>query len=88
MKSFSAVYDHGKLAFQNPPSQEGPIEVVVVFPDVEDGTGLDPYGGAGDKAWEKIINDPTDRPALQSLAEQVRKDFKAGKCKPLDLDKL
>ena len=53
-----------------------PIEVLVIFPEpVED-------------PWEKILYDPTPRPALTKLADELRAELARSETEPLNLDKL
>jgi hypothetical protein len=76
MKALKAIYEKGKIKFSEKPTEEGPVEVVVVFPERE----KDP--------WEEILNDPTPRPKLNKLVNQVKRDITRGKAAPLRLDDL
>ena len=76
MKAVKAIYEKGKIELSEQPSEEGPLEVLVVFPKEAD----DP--------WEQILTDPTPRPKLNKLVEQVKKEIAQGKAKPLNLDDL
>jgi len=76
MKAIKATYKNGKITFSEKPPEAGPVEVLVVFPEVTD----DP--------WEQILNDPTPRPALTKWVNEVKKEIAQGKAIPLDLDQL
>ena len=76
MKAVKAIYEKGKIKLSEKPDARGPVEVVVVFPELSD----DP--------WEAILNDPTPRPKLSKLVAQVKRDIAKGKAKPLNLDDL
>jgi len=76
MKAVKATYKNGRIKLAEKPAVEGPVEVLVVFPETAD----DP--------WEAILNDPTPRPALDKFVEKCRKEIAAGKTEPLDLDRL
>ena len=76
MKAVKAIYEKGKIKLSEKPAEEGPMEVVVVFPEL-----------AKDR-WEEILNDPTPRPKLNNLVAQVKKEIVQGKAKPLNLDDL
>jgi hypothetical protein len=76
MKAVKALYENGQLKLTEPAPEEGPVEVLVVFPE------------NGDEAWEKIENEPTMRPAFAKFMEECLKDIELGKATPLDLDQL
>lgn len=76
MKAVKAIYHNGKVKLSEKPSDPGPVEVVVVFPEPSD----DP--------WETILKDPTPRPALARWIKEVRKEIAQGKAKPLDFKRL
>lgn len=78
MKAIKATYQNGQitLAEPAPANGDGPVEVLVVFPEV----AADP--------WARILNDPTPRPALSALADEVLREFEQGKTQPLDLNQL
>ena len=76
MKILKAKYENGLVRLREPAPEPGPVDVEVVF--------LDP----DDRRWDEIIRDPAPRPALSGEADQVLKDYRAGKTTPLDLDKL
>jgi hypothetical protein len=76
MKAVKATYKNGRITLAEKPTEPGPVEVLVVFPEPAD----DP--------WEAILNDPTPRPALIKLANKCLADIANGKSKPLDLDRL
>lgn len=78
MKAIQAIYHNGQIQLSQPgpePDPE-PIHVLVIFPD------------DGDEKWERIINDPTPRPALDQLVREVEEEIAQGKATPLDLDQL
>jgi hypothetical protein len=76
MKAIKAIYKNGKVKLSETPTEPGPMEVVVVFPEPSD----DP--------WEAILSDPRPRPALARRIQEVRDEIAKGKTKPLDLDAL
>ena len=76
MKAVKAIYEKGKIRLTEKPSAQGPMEVLVVFPELAD----DP--------WEEILNDPEPRPALAKWVKEVKKEIAQGKAKPMDLSKL
>lgn len=76
MKAVKAIYEKGQLKFEEPVPEEGPIEVVVVFPQVTD----DP--------WERIENEPGPRPAFAKFMQECEDKIDQGQAKPLDLKDL
>ena len=80
MKAVKAIYENGKIKLSEKVAEKlnkhGPLEVLVVFPEPAN----DP--------WEKILSDPTPRPKLNKLVNQVKKEIAQRKAKPLDLDDL
>lgn len=76
MKAVKAVYEKGKIKLSERPAEQGPMEVLVVFPEPAD----DP--------WEEILNDPTPRPTLAKWVKEVKKEIAEGKAKPLDVGQL
>jgi hypothetical protein len=76
MKTIKAQFEKGQIQLSEPAPEEGPIEVLIVFPEVED----DP--------WERIIHDPTPRPELEKWVAEVQAEIAAGKAVPLDLNDL
>jgi hypothetical protein len=76
MKAVKATYKDGKVTLSEKPPGRGPVDVLVVFPEMAD----DP--------WESILNDPTPRPALEKRIKQLKKEIARGKASPLDLDQL
>ena len=76
MKAVKAVYQNGKIKLSEKPADQGPMEVVVVFPEPSD----DP--------WLEILNDATPRPALARWMKEVQKEIAQGQAKPLDLNQL
>ena len=76
MKAVKATYKNGRVKLAETPPESGPVDVLVVFPEVE----VDP--------WDAILNDPTPRPALNEFVEKCLADIAKGKAKPLDLDQL
>ena len=67
---------NGKIKLSEKPLEQGPMEVLVVFPE------------AADDPWEGILNDPMPRPALAKWVQDVKKEISQGKAAPLDLDRL
>jgi hypothetical protein len=76
MKAIKARFDKGQIQLAEPAPEEGPIDVLIVFPELED----DP--------WERILNDPRPRPELEKWVAEVKAEIAAGKAVPLDLDQL
>ncbi|HEV3144319.1 MAG TPA: hypothetical protein VGZ47_10570 [Gemmataceae bacterium] len=76
MKAIKAIYQNGKVKLTEKPSDPGPVEVLIVFPEPSD----DP--------WQEILDDPRPRPALARKIQQVREQIRKGKTKPLDLGQL
>ncbi|HEY2412609.1 MAG TPA: hypothetical protein VGI40_10220 [Pirellulaceae bacterium] len=76
MKAVKAIYEKGRIKLSEKPTESGPTEVLVVFPEPAD----DP--------WEAILNDPTPRPAFTKFVEECKREIAAGKTKPLNLDDL
>jgi hypothetical protein len=76
MKAIKAIYQNGKVRLAEKPSDPGPMEVVVVFPEPSD----DP--------WEAILSDPRPRPALARRIREVRNEITKGKARALDLNQL
>src|SRR5262249_50615744 len=74
MKTVRGTYQGGKIRLAEKPKHPGPT---VVFLEVSE-----------DDPWEKILNDPTPRPASARLVKQVKKEIAQGKAKPLNLDDL
>jgi hypothetical protein len=76
MKAVKGIYENGQLKLSEPAPEEGPVDVLVVFPE------------NGDDAWERILNDPAPRPALQKFMREVKEEIAQGKATPLDVDQL
>ena len=79
MKAVKAIYQNGQITLSEPPPDAAdpePVEVLVVFPQEAE----DP--------WEKILNDPTPRPALAQMVREVKEAIAQGKTAPLDLSQL
>jgi hypothetical protein len=74
MKAVKAIYEKGKIKLSEKPAEQGPLEVLVVFPEED--------------PWQEILDDPTPRPKLNKLVEQVKKEIAQGKAKPLRLEDL
>ncbi len=61
MKAIQAVYENGQIKLCEPPpiSNGEPVNVLVVFPEqVED-------------PWQKILDDPSPRPALDKYVDSL-----------------
>ena len=76
MKAFKAIYKKGKIELSEKPSEEGPVEVLVVFPE------------RADEPWQAILNEKTPRRTFQKFIERCEKEIRQGKSKPLNLDDL
>jgi hypothetical protein len=74
MKAIKAVYRDGRIHLTEPAPDPGPVEVLVVFPE--------------DDPWQRLLDDPTPRPALVELVKEVRREQEQGKTRPLDLGDL
>jgi hypothetical protein len=77
MKTVKGIYQSGQIRLAETPKHPGPTEVLVVFLEAKE-----------DDPWEKILSDPTPRPALAGLVKRVKKETAQGNAKPLDLDDL
>jgi hypothetical protein len=78
MKAIQGVYENGQIKLCEPPpiSNGEPVNVLVVFPEhVED-------------PWQKILDDPSPRPALDKYVQECLEEIAQGKTQPLDLDQL
>lgn len=76
MKAVKAIYEKGKIVLSETPSETGPMEVVVVFPE------------AADDPWAGILAETTPRPAFAKFAQECLEKIAKGKAKPLELDQL
>jgi hypothetical protein len=76
MKAIKATYKNGKITFSEKPPEQGPVEVLVVFPE------------ATDDPWESILTEQTPRPAFAEFARSCLDEIAKGKAKPLELDQL
>src|SRR5438094_8768223 len=76
MRDLRATYQNGKITLSEKPSEPGPMDVLVVFPEL------------GDDPWERILNDAIPRPALTQWMKEVEREIAEGKASPLDLDQL
>jgi len=76
MKAIKAVYEKGRIKLSEKPADEGPLEVLVVFPEPAD----DP--------WQAILAEESPRPAFLKFAEECKEQIRQGKTKPLNLDDL
>ena len=66
MRAVKAIYEKGRVKLFEKPAAQGPMEVLVVFPEA-----------AGDP-WEEILNDPRPRPALAKMVRDVKKQIAQG----------
>ncbi|MDZ4688901.1 MAG: hypothetical protein SH850_27815 [Planctomycetaceae bacterium] len=76
MKAVKAIYRNGQITFAEKPADTGPVEVLVVFPDV------------ADDRWEAILNEETPRPAFLKFVEECQAEIQKGRAKPLNLERL
>ena len=78
MKAIQGVYENGQIKLSEPaPVSDGePVDVLVVFPEEVEAP------------WQKILNDPRPRAALEKLVREVKEEISQGKVVPLDLDQL
>jgi hypothetical protein len=76
MKAIQATYENGQVTFSEMPSEPGPVDVLVVFPD------------AGEDPWRDILAEQTPRPAFAEFAKACFDKIANGKDKPLKLDQL
>jgi hypothetical protein len=70
MKAIKAIYQNGKIRLSEKPTEPGPMEVFVVFPE------------SSDDPWEAILNDPRPRPALARRIQQVREEIATARMGP------
>jgi hypothetical protein len=66
MKAVKATYKNGRITLSEKPSEPGPVEVLVVFPE------------ATDDPWQAILSDPTPRPALVQRLKEVEEEMAKG----------
>jgi hypothetical protein len=76
MKAIRAIYHNGKVKLSQKPTDAGPTEVLIVFPEPDD----DP--------WEAILAEKTPRPSFAKFVEECRGEIRKGKAKPLRLRDL
>jgi hypothetical protein len=76
MRAVKGTYKNGRVTLAEKPRTRGPVEVLIVFPEPAD----DP--------WQRILDDPRPRPALNKLLKEVKKEIAQGKATPLDIDDL
>jgi hypothetical protein len=76
MKAVKGIYEQGKIELAENPVEQGPVEVLVVFPELAD----DP--------WREILSDPTPRPALAQWVREVQAEVAQGQATPLDLQQF
>jgi hypothetical protein len=76
MKAVKATYQDGKITFFETPTEPGPMEVLVVFPE------------ATDDPWLSILAETTPRPAFAEFARECLEKIAKGKAKPLEIDQL
>jgi hypothetical protein len=76
VKAIKATYKNGRIKLSEKPPDSGPLEVLVVFPEV------------ADHPWESILNETTPRPAFVEFANKCLADIAKGKAKPLELNQL
>lgn len=76
MKAVKATYANGQITLSEKPSEPGPVEVLVVFPE------------ATDDPWQGILGEQKPRRAFVEFAKECLDKIAKGKAKPLDLDQL
>lgn len=76
MKAIKGRFEKGEVKLDEPAPAEGPVDVLIVFPELED----DP--------WERILSDPRPRPALEQWVAEVQAEIAEGKAMPLKIDDL
>jgi hypothetical protein len=76
MKAVKAIYEKGTIKLSEQPSEEGPLEVLVVFPS------------ATDDPWQAILDEETRRPSFEEFAKACEEEIRQGKAVPLRLDDL
>jgi hypothetical protein len=76
MKALKGTYEDGKVTLSETPSERGPIEVLVVFPE------------GSDDPWHSILEETVPRPAFAEFAQECLEKIAKGKAKLLDLDQL
>lgn len=76
MKAVKGIYEKGEVKLSEQLAEQGPVEVLVVFPELAD----DP--------WHEILADPTPRPVLDTWVREVKEEIAQGTAEPLDRDRL
>ena len=76
MKAVKATYVNGQITLSEMPSETGPVDVLVVFPEPAD----DP--------WESVLAEEKPRPAFAEFAKECLEKIAHGNAKPLELDQL
>ncbi len=74
MKAVKATYENGHVTLAESPPSAGPVDVLVVFPDLAD----DP--------WKRIHADPSQRPELSKWISEVESEIAQGRAVPLRVD--
>jgi hypothetical protein len=74
MIAIRALYENGQVTLLDPVDSngDGPLEGLLVLPRPE----ADP--------WDRIINDPTPRPALTREGDEVLAEHRAGRTGPME----
>lgn len=76
MKAVRGTYSKGKIKLAERAPDNGPVDVLVVFPETAD----DP--------WDAILAETNLRPSFAKFVKKCKADIAAGKAKPLTLDQL
>jgi hypothetical protein len=76
MTAIKGVYRDGTISLQEAAPLDGPVEVLVVFPELP----ADP--------WDRILAEPVPRASFLEFAARIKKEIAEGKTKPLNLDDL
>jgi hypothetical protein len=76
LKALKGIYEHGRLTLSEQAPEEGPVEVLVVFPE-----GIH-------EAWERIRTEPVPRPAFAKFMRDCEEQIAQGKAEPLDMNQL
>jgi len=76
MKAVKAIYEQGIVKLSEKPTEQGPLEVLVVFPE------------PADNAWEAILNERSPRSSFLRYVEECNEEIRQGESAPLNFDDL
>jgi hypothetical protein len=76
MKAVKAIYENGSVKLSESPGEQGPVEVLVVFPELKD------------DSWTSILNETTARPSFLEYVRQCEEQIRQGVAAPLNAGDL